>query len=121
MPQQSRDRPAEAQGEVILLVRDLIMQSRVAGVAKRLEIPVAVVRSPDQLSPERAARLLIVDLDLEGALAASTAWAAATGGRAAGFVQHVHVERIREAKQAGIDPIIPRSRLDAVLPELLRA
>lgn len=106
---------------VILLARDLLISSRVTSAAKRLGITVRLLREPAALRPQMPARLLLIDLDLEGALEAATAWSVAQGKAAAGFVQHVHADRIREAKAAGVSPIIPRSRLEAVLPELLCA
>lgn len=104
---------------IVLLARDLLISSRVTTAAKRLGTPVRLLRDPAALLPHMPARLLIIDLDLEGALQAAIAWSQAQGKPAAGFVQHVHGDRIREAKAAGVSPVIPRSRLEAVLPELL--
>lgn len=112
--------PADGVAEpaVVVLVRDLVMQSRVTGAARRLSVPVRVIRDPAGLSAEVEGRLAIVDLDEPGAMSAALAWA--KGRPVAGFVQHVNTEVIREAKAAGVWPILPRSRLEAALPELLK-
>jgi hypothetical protein len=104
---------------LVVLASDLLISSRITSAARRLGVPVRLMRDPASLAQEPAARLLIVDLDLVGGLEAARAWAEARGRPAAGFVQHVHTDIIRAARAAGIDPIIPRSRLETALRELL--
>ena len=108
-----------APAPIVVLARDLLISSRITSTARRLGVSVKLLRDPAALLGDTEARLLIVDLDLEGSIAAAVGWARASGHSAAGFVQHVHAERIREAHQAGIKPIFPRSRLESALPELL--
>lgn len=116
MPDQAQDAKEQP---VIILVRDLLMQSRVTTAAKRTGTPTRVIRDPSKLTPDVPGRLAIVDLDLPGAMAAGVAWGSEGGRRVAGFVQHVNTEVIREAKAAGVWPILPRSRLEEGLPGLL--
>ena len=116
-PEESTD--AHGPLPVIILVRDLLMGSRVTTAARRAGVATRTVRDPAGLTPEVAGRLAIVDLDLPGALAAGVAWGKEGGRPVAGFVQHVNTEVIREAKAAGVWPIVPRSRLEADLPGLL--
>lgn len=104
---------------VVVLARDLLVSSRIISIARRLGVSARQVRDPSILNTFPAAPLLIVDLDQEGALAAALDWRRQTSSPVAGFVQHVNTERIREAHQAGIEPIVPRSRLEKVIPELL--
>ena len=108
----------ESPEPVLVLARDLMFQSRITAAARRAGVAVKVVRDPAALAGA-AGRLVIADLDQDGAVEAAAAWAKATGRPAAGLVQHVHVEVIRAAQAAGIDPIVTRSRFDAVLPRLL--
>lgn len=113
-------READLTGNAVLvLARDLLISSRITTATKRLGVPVRLVRDPTSLDPATPARLLIVDLDLEGSIDAAIAWSRVQGKGAAGFVQHVNTDRIREARAAGVAPIIPRSRLEAALPELI--
>ena len=106
---------------LLVLAKDLLISSRITTAARRAGVPVRLVRDPAALAASGPGVLLIVDLDLEGAIPAAVDWAHGSKRPAAGFVQHVHADRIREALQAGIHPIIPRSRLEAALPELLGA
>ena len=104
---------------VLAVVRDLLFLSRITAAAKRTGVPVRVLRDPASLGGDTVGRSVIADLDLPGAAEAAAAWKRLTGRPAAGFVQHVHADVIRAAKASGIDPIVPRSRFDAVLPTLL--
>ena len=106
---------------VLVIVRDLLFLSRITATAKRLGVRVRILRDPSALTPDVPGRRVIADLDLPGAADAAAAWAAVESDArpAAGFVQHVHAEAIRHARSLGIDPIVPRSRFDAVLPSLL--
>ena len=101
------------------VVRDLLFLSRIVAAGKRAGVPVRVLRDPAALTAQTAGRSVIADLDLPGAADAAAAWKRATGRPAAGFIQHVHADALRAAKAAGIDPVVPRSRFDAVLPALL--
>ena len=105
---------------VLLLARDLLISSRITSAAARERVSVRLVRDPPILAEVPCAARLIVDLDLDGALAAAVEWGRRTQRPVAGFVQHVNAQRIREADQAGIRPIVPRSRLSVMLQQLLK-
>jgi len=109
-------RPA---GEIIALVRDLLFASRITATARAAGIPVTVVRDPAQLAAASPSRLLLVDLNLPGALEAATLWKRSTSGHVTGFVSHVDADTIARARAAGIDQVLPRSRFVEVLPDLL--
>ena len=112
--------PAEAAASpVVVLVRDLILGSRVSAAAARLGVPIRSLRDPTALA-DAAGDRLIVDLNLDGAIAAATAWRSAAAGRTVvGFVSHVDAETTRHAREQGIDRVLARSRFVEILPELL--
>jgi len=64
--------------------------------------------------------MLLVDLNLEGAIEAAAAWQKAGGGAVVGFVSHVDAQTISDAKAAGIGRLLPRSRFVQILPQLVR-
>jgi hypothetical protein len=107
---------------VIALVRDLIFASRITATAASVAAPVTVVRDPAKLAghaSDVADAVLIVDLNLPGAIAAARAWKAATGGVVTGFVSHVDTATIAAARDAGVDRVLARSRFVELLPALL--
>jgi hypothetical protein len=103
----------------IALVRDLMFSSRITATARAAGREVKVVREPGKLSAAQTAELLIVDLNLEGAIEAAITWKAATGGQVVGFVAHVDAQTIQRARDAGIDRVMARGEFVRVLPELL--
>jgi hypothetical protein len=110
-------------GSVIALVRDLIFASRITATAGDVGTAVTLVRDPAKLSEHQMNSpdaLLIVDLNLAGAIDAARGWKAATGGTVAGFVSHVDTATITAARDAGVDRVLARSRFVELLPALLR-
>lgn len=107
-----------SESSTIALVRDLLFVSKITVAASAAGAAVRVVRDPAKLAGV-AGDLLLVDLNLPGAIAAAAAWRAATGGRAVGFISHVDVATAGEARVAGIDQVLVRSRFVEVLPEML--
>ena len=103
---------------VIALVRDLIFASRIAATAAGTGVCVKLVRDPAALGTF-AARRLIVDLNLAGAIEAAQAWKREVNGEIVGFVSHVDTETINRARAAGVDRVLARSRFVELLPELL--
>ena len=129
VPHHSRLRPNGRRGPIpgmsetpveplVVLVRDLIFSSKITGTAKVLNVATRLVRDPGQLSGVGGNRM-IVDLNLDGAIAAAAAWKVATGGEVIGFVSHVDAATIDVARHAGLDKIMPRSRFVEQLPALL--
>lgn len=108
---------------VIALVRDLIFASRITATGASVGTRVTLVRDPAKLAGqtgEGGDPLLIVDLNLPGAIDAACAWKAATGGSVSGFVSHVDTATITAARDAGVDRVLARSRFVELLPALLR-
>jgi hypothetical protein len=96
---------------VLAVVPDLMLSSRVAEALGAAGHEVEVVPAlPDAVDAE----LIVADLDAvdAGALAAA-------GPSALGFYSHVDVETRRTAEAAGVDLIVPRSRMARELPELV--
>lgn len=103
---------------VLALVRDLIFATKISSTARSLDVAVQVLRDPAQLKGQ-AGRLLIVDLNLPGAIPAAAAWATVTAHPVVGFVSHTDAATIAAARDARIDRVLPRSKFVEVLPELL--
>jgi hypothetical protein len=103
---------------VLCLCRDLLFQSKITATARSAGVPVSVLRDPNQLT-DRAASLLLVDLNQAGALDAAARWKTATVGAVVGFVSHVDAATITAARAAGITEILARSafvdRLEAII------
>ena len=104
----------------LVLVRDLLFSSRIAGVANDLGVPIRVVRDPGKLAG-LTGRRLIVDLNQDGAIPAAAAWKTAHPMvPIVGFVSHTDTPTIQSARAAGIDRVLARSQFVAQLPDLLR-
>jgi hypothetical protein len=100
------------------LVRDLIFSTRISTTAKAAGAEVKVIRDPATLG-NQPGRLLIVDLNLEGAIEAAASWKSATNGSVVGFVSHVDAETAARARSAGIERVMARSQFVIILPTLL--
>ena len=105
---------------VLALVRDLMFVSRIGAEARALGLEVKVIRDPKSLTTA-VGRLLLVDLNLDGAIEAASRWQHATHGQTIGFVSHVDADTTRRAREAGIGKILARSRFVELLPSLLSA
>ena len=105
---------------ILLLVRDLIFATRIGATARAIDVAVKLLRDESKLAGEDG-RSLIVDLNQAGALAAAIQWKQTRTNRiVVGFVSHVDADTIRQAREAGIDQVLPRSRFVAELPALFR-
>jgi hypothetical protein len=112
--------PSSDANRVLVLVRDLIFATKISGTASAVAAAITLVRDPAKLTA-LPGRLLIVDLNLEGAIPAATRWRDATNGDVIGFVSHTDTATIAEARDAGIARVLARSQFVQVLPDLLRA
>jgi hypothetical protein len=110
----------EAQLPIIALVSDLMFSSRISATARAKNVEVQIVRDAKKLSGI-AGRLLLVDLNQNGALDAAIAWRAQQNAPVIGFVSHVDTEMISRAKQAGIDQVMARSQFVNQLNDLLQS
>jgi hypothetical protein len=106
--------------KVLALVRDLMFSSRITATARSLAIDVRVIRDPAALGNEPG-KLLLVDLNLAGAIEAASAWRNTTGGEAIGFVSHVDTETIAKARQEGLERVMARSGFVEALAGILAA
>lgn len=110
--------------EVVVLIRDLIFETKIKSTAQSLGVGLAVARGLDELTKwlsGDSVRLVIIDLNTAGPAALDAIQAAKEreGVRVLGFVSHVDADLADLAKQAGADQVLPRSRFSANLPELL--
>jgi len=119
--------PPSPQG--LLLSDDLIFTSRIVGTARGLGLTLAAARSAEGLvklarrSPPRCA---IVDLDNPGLDVSALLHALreiAPEVRVVAYGPHVNAELLRDARAAGCDPVLPRSKfveqLEVELPRWL--
>jgi glutamyl-tRNA reductase len=102
---------------VVAVVRDLMFVSKITGAATAQGSTVKIIRDPAKLAGE-SGRLLIVDLNLPGAIEAAAAWLPNFKVSSIGFVSHVDADSARRAREAGIEQVMARSRFVEVLEEL---
>jgi CheY-like chemotaxis protein len=111
----------------LLLSRDLIFTSKVTGTARALGHRVLVagnVSLASAMIEQWHPRVVFVDL-AAGDLVAGPALIAyqKLAGPETPFVafgSHVETEALAAARAAGCDPVLPRSRFSAELPDLVR-
>lgn len=111
----------------ILLSRDLIFTSKVTGTARALGHRVLVagdVALAATMIEQWSPRVVFVDLSA-GDLVQPAALLALRkqAGPAIPFVafgSHVETDALAAARAAGCDPVLPRSRFSAELPDLIR-
>jgi hypothetical protein len=104
---------------MLVLVSDLFFASKISAEARAAGCAITMIRDPARLAGQ-SGRALIVDLNLPGAIPAAGDWRKATGAPVIGFVGHTDENAIAQARAAGIDQIMARSRFVQVLPELLK-
>src|SRR5579862_6214611 len=103
------------QQQVLALVRDLMFTSKITATARGVGGNVKVIRDPAVLSGQ-AGGLLLVDLNLPGAIEAAAQWRKESGGKVVGFVSHVDTPTIERAREAGLDQVMARSGFVEALP-----
>ena len=108
---------------ILIVVRDLMFSGRILAEARAAGAQIKSIRDPADIAKlaDTNARLMIADLNLPGAIAAAADWRKTGDRKVIGFVSHVDSQTIAEAKTAGIDQVLARSRFVQILPELLRA
>jgi CheY-like chemotaxis protein len=113
---------------VIAAIDDLFFGAKILETAERLNVPIRLVRSPEELEVQaRACRpaLLIFDLNAEAcqplqAIRRVKADPELMETPALGFFSHVQHDLKAAAAEAGCDRIMARSAFTAQLPEILR-
>lgn len=105
-------------GGVVALVLDLMFGARVRGVAPGARL----VRDPESLADAvgPGTRLVLVDLQVAGALQAVEALAdRPAGARLVAWAPHVMEEALAAARAAGADVVLPRGAFVRALPQLV--
>jgi CheY-like chemotaxis protein len=111
----------------LLLSDDLIFTSRIVGTARGLGLTLLPARSADGLQEHARhsqPRCVIVDLDnpgLDVSALMNVLRKIAPGARVVAYGPHVNAELLRDARAAGCDPVLPRSKfveqLEVELPK----
>jgi|SRR5580700_684632 DNA-binding NarL/FixJ family response regulator len=111
----------ESDPPILALVRDLMFSGRIMAEARAAGANVHIVRDPKSLegATDTQASLMIVDLNLPGAIEAAADWQKKGPRRVVGFVSHEDAQTISQARSAGIDQVLARSRFVQILPQLL--
>src|SRR3954447_20769143 len=110
----------------LLLSRDLIFTSKVTGTARELGHRVMVAGNTALASAmieQWHPKVVFVDLaagDLVSPAALLAYRALVPGTPFVAFGSHVDIASLAAARAAGCDPVLPRSRFTAELPELVR-
>jgi DNA-binding NarL/FixJ family response regulator len=104
----------------LALVRDLMFSSKITATARALGVACTVVREPAKLAAAAPTPLLLVDLNLAGAIEAASDYVRAhPGTEVVGFVSHTDAATISAAREAGVTRVMARSAFVERLPELL--
>ena len=109
-----------------VLCDDLMFTSRITGTARALNLEMRVCRRPGDLLALAAGQPLacvILDLDQADLDVAPLVGAVKQPGPATivGFGSHVAAERLRAAREAGCDLVLPRSQFVQILSAELPA
>ena len=110
--------------DVVYFARDMLFTSKIREVAKQLGVTVEAARDATALSQAVAqgARLVIVDLRLDGALdalSAVTSDPASADVPTVGFIDHEKVEVMDEARARGCREVLTKGQFSHALPRLL--
>jgi hypothetical protein len=98
---------------VVAISPDLLLGSKVEGVLSAAGHEATLSPSLAE-APLDEAELIVADLDVENPEAL-----VGLGVPVLGYYSHVDVEARRAAEAAGIDQVVPRSRMARELPELV--
>jgi len=115
--------------DAVAFVDDLFFLAKMTETARHTGVDLKTVTSADALLLEAAANpgaTLLLDLNARGkpidALARLVEIAPANGAkrRVIAFLSHVQTELADQARVAGCDEVMPRSKFTAELPRILR-
>jgi hypothetical protein len=98
---------------VVSIATDLMLSSRVDGALSAAGHDVVTAGSLDE-APLDGVDAIVADLDIENPEAL-----VAVGVPVLGYYSHVDVETKAVADAAGIDKVVPRSRMSRELPDLV--
>lgn len=111
---------------VVLICQDLIFTSKITGTAKALGLTIQVVQSTTDALQQASddTKLVLVDLSLPQAAGFQQLQELRQGlslrARLIAYGSHVDVEKLRQARAAGCDPVLPRSEFTERLPDILQ-
>jgi CheY-like chemotaxis protein len=110
--------------QVLALVDDIFFQAKLTETARRVGVTLQTVSNGDALvaaAAPRVHRLVLIDLNArQGALDAVTRLQEAGNAQPiVGFLSHVQVELAEQARAAGCQDVMPRSKFTADLAEIL--
>ena len=112
--------------EGLLLADDLIFTSRITGTARGLGLTVRAARSADaliELARQAPPRAVLIDLSNPGLalpeLLRRLAEVCPAAPRVVAYGSHVDTATLRAAREAGCDPVLPRSKFVEELPRAL--
>jgi len=100
---------------IVALVPDLMLASRVGESLRAAGHEVVAGSTSTTVELPEGADLVVCDLDAVDPVAV-----AALPVPSLGFHSHVDVETRRQALEAGVDVVVPRSRMARELPDLVR-
>lgn len=107
---------------VWVLCADLIFTTKIRGTAAELGVATTLVANGSGAMPPSAPALVLIDLSAPGTSEEDLRrLREAYPGpvRLVAFGSHVEVDRLREARAAGCDLVLPRSEFSRQLPILL--
>lgn len=110
---------------VLLLSGDLTSSSRIAGVARQLNVPFTTAMSVAALDDRltEGTRLVIVDLSTAGVVPSVLVPKIRTALKSRPYLvaygPHVHGELLEEAETSGCDAVLSRGEFFARLPDVL--
>ena len=109
--------------DVVYFARDMLFTSKIREVARTLGVTVEGARDAAALARAAVgARLVLLDLRLEGALdvlAALAADPALRGVRSVGFVDHEKIDVMAAARARGCSEVLTKGQFSRDLPRLL--
>lgn len=116
---------------ILYACSDLIFSTRIASTASSLGIPTKGLRTVDRLRELMTAESdedaiphgLIIDMDLQDTALDLIREARTLNPQLTiiAFGAHVEAERLRQARTAGADPVLPRSTFTQNLSEILKS
>ncbi|HEX4346101.1 MAG TPA: response regulator [Vicinamibacterales bacterium] len=112
---------------ILAVLDDLMFSSKIKTAATQLDVPLTFARSSAgalEAMRKQAPTLVIFDLnnprtDPLGTMAAMKSDAALSNIPTIGFVSHVEVDLIDQARKAGMTDVLPRSAFSAGVGDIL--
>lgn len=113
-------------GSILILADDIFFLAKIRETVQRADVALRITSSADAFREEvgrSVPSLAIIDLNLRAAPleAIRNLRAAHSAVRIIGYVSHVQVELAAEARSAGCNEVMPRSKFTQELANLLRA